>query len=222
MGFINQLITGGHHPVWSWMFKSVSKTVMVQKCSGVTRPDPWFHQVGYVKRPKCLQLNFPAGSILQDLASVFFEFKNGTLQILRNLGCRFPTKWCPSDLTGHAVANCNLAQRCATPHYPSSFAFQIYPLEISKMDLIPSLVSGSLFFGRRCFCWFLEVGLLIGETGRIQTSKEAADDFRASLGARPRCTSSTCAEKPREKHCHNGLIGKKSLTLQIFRASLKT
>lgn len=152
----------------------------------------------------------------------FFEFKNGTLQILRNLGCRFPTKWCPSDLTGHAVANCNLAQRCATPHYPSSFAFQIYPLEISKMDLIPSLVSGSLFFGRRCFCWFLEVGLLIGETGRIQTSKEAADDFRASLGACPRCTSSTCAEKPREKHCHNGLIGKKSLTLQIFRASLKT
>lgn len=110
------------------------ETVMVQKCSGVTRPDPWFHQVGYVKRPKCLQLNFPAVPSCTILRVFFFEFKNGTLQILRNLGCRKPNKVVPlrsSDLTGDAVANCNLAQRCATPHYPSSFAFQIFPLEIS-------------------------------------------------------------------------------------------
>ena len=59
-----------------------------------------------------------------------------------------------SDLIGDAVANCNLAQRCATPHYPSSFAFQIFPLEISKMDLFP--------LSRFWLTGFLAVGVSAG------------------------------------------------------------
>ena len=162
------------------MFKSVSqRTVMVQicsdvQCSGVARPDaPWFLDVdGWIfpAVPSCMILR------------VFLNSRMTRYKSKGIWGVGSPTRWSPSDLTGDAIANCNLAQKCATPQHLSVFRYFywrfprcIYFLLLVQrrersnpqlLTIIPETpipyvkrTSKSwswLFFGRRCFCWFLE------------------------------------------------------------------